>query len=103
MKTFLSKNNVYQEYQKFISEIDRLIIISPFIKVHTIDKLLRNSSYQKITIVTTWKVINFIQKASDVDIFVFATDNGITLLANNRIHLKLFTDENAALTWLKEG
>lgn len=87
---------VYSAIEEFISSRiesvqSSLVIICPFIKVLTLERLLNNvPTGAEITIVTTWKFKNFAVGVSDVEIYECCKQRGIRLLINNRIHLKLW-------------
>lgn len=96
MKTISSKRNVFEEYCAILSDFKRLLIIAPFIKVNSLETILGNYGFEKVTVVTSWKVLNFARGVSDVDIYIYSERKNITLLANNRIHLKVITNEDFA-------
>ena len=75
-----------------------LVIICPFIKVPTLERLLESVPVSaEITIVTTWKFKNFVAGVSDVEVFTCCKQRGIRLLINNRIHLKLWVIDSGRI------
>jgi len=71
-------------------EQDRVFLIVPYIQKDALERLLKGI-VSKIVIVTTWRQEDFLSGSSDLGIYPFCYENGITLYINNRIHLKVYS------------
>jgi len=69
---------------------DRVFLIVPYIQKNALEKLLQGV-ISKIILVTTWRLEDLLSGSSDLDIYPFCHENGITLYINNRIHLKVYS------------
>ncbi len=86
-----SKKNEFFSYIKnyVSSECYELMIISPYIKVKVLEKLLDNVKAKKITVITTWKLRDMQFGSSDIELYKFCEKEGINLHLNQKIHLKV--------------
>ena len=66
-----------------------VLIICPFVKLETLHRLIvARADSVAVTIVCSWKLENFVAGACDAELFPYCADHNVTLLANNRVHLK---------------
>lgn len=87
---FSEKNNFFTYIQKYILSINQeLLIISPFIKKDVLDLLLKNC-HARISIITTWNIRDLQLGISDIQLYQYCKERGISLFLNPRIHLKAF-------------
>ena len=68
------------------------IIISPFISVSVLDSILHKSEIKRITIVTSWRSDHLISGISSLELFSLCQKNNWTLLINDELHLKLYSN-----------
>ena len=87
---------IYSHLEEYLSsELSRaeasIVIYCPFVKVSVLDRILSDvSDSVKLTLITTWKEKNFLSGSCDSEIYPFCIKRGITLLKNNRIHMKVW-------------
>ena len=75
----------------FINSSQALQIYVPYIKVDILSQLLEfHNNIQ--CVITRWESLDFITGASDLEIYPFLKERGITLYRNPRLHLKAFID-----------
>lgn len=75
------------------------IIISPFISVSVLDSILHKSEIKRITIVTSWRSDHLISGISSLELFSLCQKNNWTLLINDELHLKLYSN-NLEDAWI---
>ncbi|MBA4719451.1 MAG: hypothetical protein HRO68_10305 [Nitrosopumilus sp.] len=77
---------------EFLSDKKKVTIFSPYIKSSTLKKLLRSPGLTCEQIVVRWEPKDLAMGSSDLDVYNICKKENITLYMNNRIHLKLFTN-----------
>lgn len=66
-----------------------VLIICPFVKIQTLHRIIgARADGVSVTIISSWKLENFVAGASDAQLFPYCADHNFSLLANNRVHLK---------------
>jgi len=88
-----NKNTLFNSLCVFLYKTKHLTIICPYIKLNALTKLLGNTYICK-QIIVRWEAKDIISGVSDLDIFGFCQENGITLYWNKRIHLKVYWNGN---------
>jgi len=83
---------IYAELEKRLnSENSFVIIISPYIKLDPLKKILSFSKHpEKVLIITQWSNVSVVSETSDIDIYPFLSDLGTQLYIHQNIHLKLY-------------
>jgi len=79
-----------KDYLDSAKEEQQILFFVPYIKTSILSKLMRNITNQKI-IITSWKPNDVLLGSSELELYPFCKDNGITLYINNRIHLKVYS------------
>lgn len=75
---------------KYDSENKTIFIFVPFIKTRVFKKLVENL-HSKIVVITTWDTKDILAGSSELDLYPFCKEKGISLYINNEIHLKVFS------------
>jgi hypothetical protein len=90
----LLKNGIdlHQKLSEYISNSQSLFIFSPYIKIETLKVLINEQSNVKAVFVR-WETKDLILGASDLEIYPYLKEKGITLFRNSRLHLKAYLDE----------
>jgi hypothetical protein len=90
----LFKNGIDLEpkLREYISNSKELFIFSPYIKFETLKALIDNQENVKAVFVR-WETKDLILGSSDLEIYPYLKDKGITLYRNSRLHLKAYLDE----------
>lgn len=68
-----------------------VFIFAPYIKVEILSKLLEDIS-KDIVVITTWKPSDILKGSSELELYPFCKENKITLYLNNKIHLKVYSN-----------
>ncbi|MDB4902211.1 MAG: hypothetical protein JWQ63_1492 [Mucilaginibacter sp.] len=94
MSNRLFKNGIdlFNELSVFINGADNLSIYVPYIKLQPLKALIDNHSSVK-TVVVRWEPRDLITGASDLEIYSYLKEKGITLYRNPRVHLKAFVHD----------
>lgn len=87
--------NLKDEIIKFLSNKKNITIFSPYIKAKTLIKLLDSPGLNCEQIIVRWEPKDLALGSSDLEIYNICKENNIALYMNNRIHLKLFTNNFA--------
>ena len=87
-----SNTKLFDKLKNFISSSKNFVLFAPYIK----EKPLLNLLYviaacENSTIITTWKPRDIALGISDISVYPLCREKNITLLINNRIHLKAYT------------
>jgi hypothetical protein len=90
---FQSDLNLFHEAKEFINHSNALLIIVPFIKLHTLEEILKDTNNCN-QIIVRWQPKDLIEGSSDLEIYDFCKKNAISLYRNPRIHLKAIIDDN---------
>lgn len=77
---------------EYISNSRSLFIYSPYIKLETLKALIEVQSNVKAVFVR-WETKDLILGSSDLEIYPYLKEKGITLYRNSRLHLKAYLDE----------
>jgi hypothetical protein len=83
--------NLYNELSAFVDKADSLYIYVPYIKLGQLTSLVKDNANIKAVIVR-WEPRDLITGASDLEIYPFLKEKGITLYRNPRVHLKAFVN-----------
>jgi hypothetical protein len=76
---------------EYIWHSQALIIFSPYIKLATLKALIDESNNVK-TVFVRWEAKDIILGSSDLEIYPYLKEKGITLYRNPRLHLKAYVD-----------
>lgn len=76
-----------------VSEVkDRLLIITPYIKVNALERLLENLPPKvKVSIVTTWSLEDLGYGSSELALYPYCKERNYSLYLNSRVHLKVIS------------
>jgi hypothetical protein len=77
---------------EYISNSKALFIFAPYIKLETLKELIGEQSNVKAVFIR-WEAKDLILGASDLEIYPYLKQKGITLYRNHRLHLKAYLDE----------
>ncbi len=84
--------NLKDELISYLSGKSNITIFSPYIKAVTLNKLLKSNGLKCEQIIVRWEPRDIAMGSSDLEIYDLCKKNNITLFMNNRIHLKLYTN-----------
>ena len=87
----LFKNGIdlQRKLSEYISHSQNLFIYSPYIKLETLKALLDGQINVK-AIFVRWETKDLILGSSDLEIYPYLKEKGITLFRNSRLHLKAY-------------
>jgi hypothetical protein len=87
----LYKNGVdlYKQLEEFLAEGVHCNIYVPYIKLDALKTLIDGHEHIE-TVIVRWEPRDLITEASDLKIYPYLRDRGITLYRNPRLHLKAF-------------
>ncbi len=90
----LHKNGIdlQPKLSEYISNSQGLFIFSPYIKLETLKELIDEQENVKAVFVR-WETKDLILGSSDLEIYPYLKEKGITLYRNSRLHLKAYLDE----------
>jgi phosphatidylserine/phosphatidylglycerophosphate/cardiolipin synthase-like enzyme len=91
MKLFKNGVNLHNSLVSFIASSNKLFIYVPYIKLDGLRSLIEEFENVQ-AIIVRWEARDLITGASDLEIYPFLRNKGITLYRNPRIHLKAFVD-----------
>lgn len=95
MITLHSNKDLFFKIKDFIGSSENFTLFVPYIQARFLSELLESYKGNPTqTIVTSWKPQDIALGISDIEVFPYCRDNGITLLVNNRIHLKAYAINN---------
>jgi len=89
---FRNGENLKKELIQYLTGKQKITIIVPYIKAPMLASLLKTPNLKCDQIIVRWEARDLITGASDLDIYNICKENGIYLYMNNRIHLKLYTN-----------
>jgi hypothetical protein len=78
---------------EYISNSQNLFIFSPYIKLATLKALIDGQENVKAVFVR-WEIKDLILGSSDLEIYPYLKEKGITLYRNSRLHLKAYLDDS---------
>jgi hypothetical protein len=84
--------NLSEALIDFISGSENLFIFVPYIKLEPLKHLLASTKNCK-AIIVRWEEKDLILQSSDLEIYEYCKERGITLYRNPRLHLKVFVDD----------
>ena len=84
--------NLKSELIRYLSNKRKITIFSPYIKSKTLKKLLNSPNLNCEQIIVRWAPKDIALGSSDLEIYEICKEYSISLYINNRIHLKLYTD-----------
>ena len=90
----LLKNGIdlQPKLSEYISNSQNLFIFSAYIKLATLKALIDRQENVKAVFVR-WETKDLILGSSDLEIYPYLKEKGITLYRNSRLHLKAYLDE----------
>lgn len=89
----LSGFNLLDNLIDFTAANKEITIFSPYIKTEQIRKLNSSNSIKRI--IVRWEIRDLCLGVSDLDLYDYCKENGITLYRNTRIHLKVLWNHNS--------
>jgi len=89
---FRNGDNLKEGLKDYLTNKKNLSIFSPYIKSKTLQYLLDTPNLNCDQIVVRWEPNDFAFGSSDLEVFDICMEENIALYMNNRIHLKLFTE-----------
>lgn len=91
MELLHSDTGLFKKIRSFISSANNFVLFSPYIKEAILSKLFKDITISEHnTVVTSWKPQDIVLGVSDIEIYPLCKEKGVTLLLNNRIHLKSY-------------
>lgn len=85
---------LFEEIRKYLQnrcdDDSILFLFVPYIKKNVLEELLDGIMGRKI-IVTTWNPSDLQSGSSDLDLWPFCSESGITLYVSKRLHLKIYS------------
>lgn len=85
--------NIHQVFCDFIKKSSNdVVIFCPYIKLSTLQSILKEYNAKSLSIVTTWKTLDILADISDLELYLFCKDIGAFLYINQNIHLKVIVD-----------
>jgi hypothetical protein len=84
--------NLKDELISYLSNKKSITILSPYIKEKTLREILSSPGLHCEQIIVRWEPKDLAMGASDIEVYSLCKENNIALYINNRIHLKLFTN-----------
>jgi len=90
----MNKHKFFKTYSSFFQFLENLktelIIISPYIKIGALEKLLMNIPKNiRVIVVCRWKISDLVLGVSDLQIYRYTKDKKYNLFVNKDIHLKV--------------
>ncbi|MDP1843377.1 MAG: hypothetical protein Q8K64_08150 [Sediminibacterium sp.] len=92
MALYRTGDNLFQSLEAFIENSSGLFIFVPYIKLNTLELLLKNNTNCK-SIIVRWETRDLILGASDLEVYDYCKEKEIKLFRNTRLHLKAFVDD----------
>lgn len=92
MKLFKNGADLSRELNEFIKNSKNLYIYVPYIKLAQLRSLIDNQQNVQ-AVVVRWEPRDLIGAASDLEIYPYLRERGITLYRNSRLHLKAFVEQ----------
>lgn len=92
MMLYKNGSDLQSKLSEYISNSHGLFIFSPYIKLETLKALIDGQENVKAVIVR-WETKDLILGSSDLEIYPYLKEKGITLYRNSRLHLKAYLDE----------
>ncbi|AMH94609.1 hypothetical protein AR505_0888 [methanogenic archaeon ISO4-H5] len=90
--TNIASHDIGLRLTEYFKDCDEPIyIISPFIEISALEKILQNVETSEISIVTTWKLSDIKSGISTLDLYPLCKQKGWTLYINNLIHAKIYS------------
>ncbi len=84
--------NLKKELLHYLSNKNSITIFSPYIKATVLLELLDSLNLNCKQIIVRWDPKDIAMGSSDLEVYQICKDRNITLFINNRIHLKLYTN-----------
>jgi hypothetical protein len=85
--------NLKKELLHYLSNKNRITIFSPYIKATVLLELLDSPNLNCEQVIVRWDPKDIAMGSSDLEVYKICKDRNITLFINNRIHLKLYTND----------
>lgn len=83
-------NSIQEYFTNTENQNTPVFIFVPYIKTDILKKLISNLK-RDVIIVTTWNTVDLLSGSSELKLYPFCKENGITLYINNKIHLKVYS------------
>jgi len=84
--------NLKIELLRYLSNKNSITIFSPYIKATVLLELLDSPNLKCDQIIVRWEPKDIAMGSSDLEVYQICKERNITLYINNRIHLKLYTN-----------
>lgn len=95
MELLYSGANLFTRIKAFICSANDFVLFVPYIKRAVLEDLLDSPVvYENSAIITSWKPQDIALGVSDIEVYPLCREKNISLLINNRIHLKSYTIDN---------
>ena len=90
----LLESPLFEKIKDYLEKIgldNQIFLYVPYIKTKILEKLISEIG-KKITIITSWHPNDLLTGSSELEIYNFCKENDITLYVNNKIHLKVYSN-----------
>ena len=95
MELLHSDTGLFKKIRTFISSASNFVLFSPYIKEMILSQLFKDIAIsENNTIITTWRPQDIAFGVSDIEVYPLCKEKGVTLLLNNRVHLKSYIIDN---------
>ena len=84
--------NLNAELHKYLDGKNNVTVFCPYIKVDALKRILDETRVCFDQIIVRWEPRDIVSGASDLEVYEVCKERNISLYINNRIHLKLFTN-----------
>lgn len=86
----LLTSRLYASFAEFASRAqERFHIVAPYVRTEALDVILRPINLVNVTLITTWKVDDLLQGASDLNLYPYLRSRGWDLCVHPSLHAKL--------------
>jgi hypothetical protein len=92
MSIFKNGIDLQPELSEFLINSQEILIFSPYIKLETLRAMIDGINNVNAVFVR-WETKDLILGSSDLEIYPYLKEKGITLYRNSRLHLKAYLDE----------
>lgn len=93
----LSGFNLFDQCIEFTTRNEEITVFSPYIKTEQIQKLNQLKTIKRV--IVRWELRDLCLGVSDLDLYDYCKENGITLYRNTRIHLKVLWNNRSELIY----
>ncbi|TFV94497.1 hypothetical protein E4S40_10780 [Algoriphagus kandeliae] len=92
MKIYKNGLDLSKKIIEFLNRSQRIYIFSPYIRIEALVELIKEKNNVNAVFVR-WEPNDLIRGSSDLEIYPFLKEKGISLFRNRRLHLKAYIDE----------